>query len=352
MKIFKKIAYTIVSFLLFGAVIAGVANFLPNEIIFKIQNTEGVNAQQSQMFSQADSLYKKAKKMFHPWGLIADNNALGNMYEQKKYNDLKVLLPEIVKQKCSLDNKQIQEYCENIFYLNGLTQYRLGENKDLKDQKTFFEKSIFNFQKVLTINPENTWAKENIDFILQQYQKAQTKQADNKSSEKSSKSDKNQKENQGGTQEKQNREKGGEKGEEKKESNQNSSGQQQSEEEKGGEEQNSSGKQLSEEKGKEKNSKKEGNGEKSEESRLPKQMQQALDKVQQQLEEEQNQSQKGFNRSQSAAERNNIDVSDPFQMFNNDPFFQDFFGNDPFFSDTFRQKKFNKNIQDPNIKDW
>ena len=60
------------------------------------------------------------------------------------------------------------------------------------------------------------------------------------------------------------------------------------------------------------------------------------------MEDSEGQNQKAFNRSKSQQEQNE---SDPFDVFQNDPFLQSFFLNQS-------QYNFHKNLSEPNLKDW
>lgn len=303
----KKIFVSVGILTLMLATLFGTAFFLPNEVSFKIANLQGD--------------FAKAKMIFPHWKLLAENNELGELYTQKKYMDLTKKLDSISETTCNIQNEKISEFCANIFYLKGLTEYQLGKDEQAKKQKPLFEKAIAAFTKVMIMTPENSqayiWSKENIAFIQKKFVETQQKEQKKKDNSKKQKKKK-------------------EKGEQK-------SG----EEDSKSQENQGEGKSGESDKKSEKN---ENSSSEGGESRLPKQMQQALEQTQKKLEEEQK-SQKGFNRSQSAAEKNTKNT-DPFDAMRNDPFFQNFFGNDPFFQNSFGKKNFHKNIQNPNEKDW
>ncbi len=318
MKLSITIKKCIVIFISVGALIgiaAGVLFFLPNELMFKIYNAQAI-AQTDDMLAQ--SLFAKAKNTFPRWGLIAQNNSYGQLYLQQEYDELVVKLDKIIDEECNIESEEISEYCENIFYLNGLVQYRLGEKEEEEKQKDLYQKAIYDFQKALAINPENTWAQENIDFIMQKNQQQSEQQGQSSEGEE------------------------GEQGEQKDSEQQGS----QSEENKDGEQQQSEqqgqgGEGEGSEQGEQKGSEQGGTGDEGE-SRLPQDMQQALEDMQQQLEAEQGQ--QGFNRSQSAAQKNNLENQDPFEQM-----MQQFFGGNP---QTQGQKNLDQTIADPNEKDW
>lgn len=338
------------------ATLFGTAFFLPNEVSFKIANLQGD--------------FAKAKMIFPHWKLLAENNELGELYAQKKYMELVKKLDSISEKTCNIQNEKISEFCTNIFYLNGLTKYQLGKDEQAKKQKPLFEKAIAAFTKVMMMTPEDSqaymWSKENIAFLQQKFAETQQKEKKEKDEQKSGEQNESG-QNQNG--ESQNQEGQGKEGISERQDQEQRQGKQESgkennkqeDEQKSGEQ--SSELQKNQEEGRSEESDKKSeknendqngqNGNSSSEagkSRLPKQMQQALEQTQKNLEEEQK-SQQGFNRSQSAAEKNTQNT-DPLDAMRNDPFFQDFFGNDPFFQDSFGKKNFHKNIQNPNEKDW
>ena len=358
--------------LLISLVFAGTAWFLPNELNFKIQNFRGKFAQ--------------AKQVFPQWKLLAENNELGKAYEQKNYSAVKKNLAKILENECLLDQKVIPEVCENIFYLAGITDYRLGEKLSLQKQKPLFEKAIYEFEKVLALNPQNTWAKENIAFILkklaekQQAEKQKQQQNQQNKDQKNGDKSQNSQDQKGNSGQKNKEDQKSGKGQNKqdqpdqksgKQNSENSSAQNKSDNssaenkenpaknsdnsqdkqgQSGKNKQDSSDQKQGENPAKSDSQTGSSDQEKSNQpapSRLPQNIERALEQVQRDL--EQNQDQRGFNRSRSAAEKDKNS-----RDFFNDPFFDDFFGNDPFFNNFFGggQKHFHKNIADPNEKDW
>jgi len=326
LKIKKVIKFIGGIVVVFGMVL-GILYFLPNELTFKFYNTQAIAKNSSQ---EAKSLFDKATKSFSKWDLISKNNLLGKMYDEKKYKELENGVDEVVKDKCSVRQEKISEFCENIFYLDGLVQYRLGENLSGEEQKEYYQKAIDSFQKALTINNKNSWAKENIDFILKKFAKQQKQQSTSKDKKQNnSKDDKKQSKSQNKDTNKQSDKKQGN------EQNQNSENQSdKKQEEKGSSQENKNSSQNDKENKKANAQNKEGK------SRLPKDMQEALEQAQKQMEE--NQTQEGFNRSKSAAQKHKYDFADPF-----DQMVQDFFGDQ-----MFNRPNFTNEIQNPNEKDW
>jgi hypothetical protein len=354
MKIITKIAFGLI---LIG-VLGGVLTTFPNELALKFYNKKGVFAFEKKDWLNSRENFHQASLKFNPWQLAEKNNELSILYEQKKYSELNKELKNILKNDCSLSAPKIPSFCENIFYLAGLTQYRLGETLTTKEQKPFFERAIFEFQKTLALNPSNIWAKENIDFILKKFAEKQ-QQEQQKQDQKSDKNNKNSQEKN-----KDFSEQGAQENSTKNESEKENQSQQQSSskdvEQKDNQstsvDKNSSSSQNKEEQLSQNDKTSKSSAGKEEDSakneptpsRLPENIQQALEQTQQDLEQDKNQ--QGFNRSRSAAE-NNQNLKDPFQ----DDFFQNFFGNDPFFNNFFggrNEKKFHKNISNPNEKDW
>lgn len=355
----KKFITPILFSVLFIGISISVLSFFPNEMAFKIINEKGIESFSKGDFPSAKRYFEQGKEKFTHWNLVSKNNTLGILYAEKKYKKLEEELKKITKKECSFNQKSIPEFCENIFYLDGITQYRLGENFEKEKQKNIFKNAILDFQKALALNPKNIWAKENIDFILKKLQKKK----ENQSSTKNSKSKKNSKKDKEANQENkydknsskqsdmaknpQENKNGGTADENNKklsDSEENFQGEKNKKTEKNSEQSDSENS---------KNGKAQNESKKSETSsqasRLPKEIQDAIKQTQQNL-EDQSENQTGFNRSLSAAQ-NNKNNTDPFDTFQNDPFFQQFFGNDPFFNRSF-EKKFNKTISNPNEKDW
>ncbi len=317
----KKILFTIGCLILLLGVGVGVLYFLPNEMTFKVYNFKGITQTDD---AKALEFFQKAGESFPQWQLIAQNNELGRMYEQKQYEELEKKLSEKLTNECATEQEKISEFCENIFYLDGLVQYRLGENLQSKEQKEYFQKAIDSFQKTLAINNENTWAQENIDFILQKStQQEQQQQGEGEGQQQDGQNgEENEQEGQSQNQEGQ----GDEQGEGENQQGQEGD-EQQGEGENGGEGQTGA----------------EGEDGQEAESRLPQNIQDALERAQEEM--EQDQSQEGFNRSQSAAQKNNYKNQDPFEQM-----IQQFFGGSV--GAQMGQKNFTQEIQDPNEKDW
>lgn len=347
----KKILVTVTILLLLG--ISGVVlRFFPNEVTFKYFNRQGIITKNQQNLQKASRFFNQAEESFSPWGIASKNNELDLLYEEKKYSELKEKLQLILNKECSLSSREIPSFCENIFYLAGITQYRLGEKLDIKEQKPYFEKAIYEFQKSLALNPGNTWAKENIAFILKNFEEKQV-QKQQKPSDKDQKKD--------GEQDKKNKEsmnknssdknkqnkdidksKQGKK-DKKQSDSENKQAKSDNQEENNNQNNNDNDKGNDNQKSGEKATKKDN----PEPSRLPENIKQALEKAQKDLEQDKNQ--QGFNRSKAASEKDKQNGNDPFGMFGNDPFFQNFFGNDPFFNP---QKNLTKTITNPDEKDW
>ncbi len=331
----KKTILIIGTILMILGISDGVLTALSNELAFKFYNQQGISSFQKKEWTNSRENFEQVALKFRPWQLVGKNNELAVLCEQKKYSVLDKQLENILQNECSLSAEKIPSFCENIFYLAGLTQYRLGEELETKNQKPFFERAIFEFQKTLALNPQNTWAKENIDFIFKIFAEKQ-RQEQQKQEQKSG--GKNQSGKDDDKQDKQN-------------SNQNKNSNKQNE-------QQNSAKNLPNKD--EQSGQDEKNAENSVEgseknpaknqptlSRLPENIKQAIEQAQQDLEQDKNQ--QGFYRSRSAAEKDKQKSNNPFNMFENDPFFQNFFGNDPFFNS---HKKLTKTIADPDEKDW
>lgn len=319
----KKIFITTFGLSVILGIVFGILYFLPNEIMFKVYNALAVMQKNN---DKAITFFEKASEVFPKWDLIAKNNLYGRLYEQQKYEELSDKLNKIINKDCNVQSEKISEYCENIFYLQGLVQYRLGKNKSDNEQNKFYQNAIDEFQKTLAINPDNKWAKENIDFILQQSIEKQKQQQSTKSQkQQDSKDGKNSQDNQDSQ--------SGDKGKNKQDSQQKQNSQQNGQDEQG-------------EKSNKKNQNSEGTGKSDKDevgkSRLPQNIQDALEEAQKNMEK--NQGQEGFNRSKSAAQKNNYRNQDPFEQM-----IQQFFGGN-IGVDT--EKNFSQEIQNPNEKDW
>ena len=378
----KKGIIKVLAFLFPLMLAVGVAYFLPNELNVK---RHALAAQFATTPQEEKKEYEQMKTVFPKWGIISENNALGILYAEKKYEEVEKKISNILNKKCNLARDRISEFCANIFYLEGLTQYQLGKNLESKKQKPFFEKAIFSFAKVMAMTPKNSreyvWSKENIEFLQNKFRETQRKEKEQKGAKNQEKKnggkqgeeknkEKSAKEKSGGNNEKNGEQnnKGNEKsrkGEKEKQGDGASRENNASENKRGGNENNHNMQKAGDNKNqkgeasKKSSDDKQGGGGKNEDktknntssSRLPQEMQRALEQAQQQLEEAQK-SQKGFYRSQSAAQREKQDMSDPFGIFQNDPFFQEFFGNDPFFQNQFGKKRFTRQLRNANEKDW
>ena len=295
--------------------------------MFKIYNALAVMKKND---DKAITFFDSAGKAFPKWDLIAKNNLYGRLYKQQKYEELSGKLNKVIDKDCNMQNEKISGYCENIFYLQGLVQYRLGKDKNDNEQKKFYQNAIDEFQKTLAINPDNKWAKENIEFILQQSAKKQKQQQSDKNQKqqdgKDSKDGQNNQDNQDSQSENE--------GENKQDSQQKQNSRQNRQDEQG-------------EKSDKKNQNSEGTDKSDKDevgkSRLPQNIQDALEEAQKKM--EQDQGQEGFNRSKSAAQKNKYNNQDPFEQM-----IQQFFGEDMGIVNN--EKNFSKEIQNPNEKDW
>jgi len=315
----KKIVILVLFLLSLLVLISSIVLFLPNEMHFKLD--------------LAQKKFSSAQKVFPKFALIAQNNQLGLLYKSKKYEELEKEIKKVIDGQCSIENEKISEFCANIFYLEGLTNYQIGEKSEKEKQNELWQEAILDFSKVMTMNEEDSqkyiWSEENIEFIKNKLQ--------GNSQEDSSKKD--------DTAEQDTAEQG-EQGNSQEDSSEKDDTAEQGEQ--GNSQEDSSEKDNTAEQGEQGNSQ-EDSSEKDDtaeqgESRLPKEMQDAIEAEQKQLEEDQNNNQTGFNRSKYAADKNNLD--------NLDPFFQDFFGDDPFFQTQFSNNELTNQIQDPNLKDW
>ncbi len=320
----KKTILIIGTILIILGISGGVLTALSNELAFKFYNQQGISAFQKKEWTNSRENFEQVSLKFRPWQLVGKNNKLATLCEQKRYSAVNKQLENILQNECSLSAEKIPSFCENIFYLAGLVQYRLGEKLETKKQKPFLERAIFEFQKTLALNPQNTWAKENIDFILKNFVEKQ-RQEQPKQEQKSG--DKNQSGKDDDKQDKQNEQKNPAKNSSNKD------------EQSGQDEKNTENSVEGSEKNPAKNQ--------PAPSRLPENIKQAIEQAQQDLEQDKNR--QGFNRSKSAAEKNKQKSNNPFNMFENDPFFQNFFRNDPFFNP---HKNLTKTIADPDEKDW
>jgi hypothetical protein len=287
--------------------------FLPSEISFKKTIMDG--------------RFDEAKDIFPSWGVIAEARSLNGYYEKQQYDELESQIISAENEYCLMDFDTIPSPCDRIFYLHGLNRYQLGKNADKEEKRTLYEQAIRDFQKVMAMTDENSqeyiWAKENIGFLLNDFTQETQSQQNNSKGQDDQQNDN------------QNTQEDSDQGKAESEGQKNNEKQEGEAERNDQADQNTEGEESREEPG--------------DSSRLPQEMQEAMEKVQQQLEKE---GQEGFNRSASAAQKNNLKQQDPFDMMRNDPFFKQFFGNDPFFQGTMREPEFEQSIQDPNVKDW
>jgi len=323
---FKKYSNILFLFLIIflGFVAFVLANFLPNQLAWKIYNKKGI---EENNLNLKEKYFSQANKKYSQWKLAIKNNQLDTLYQKKEYKVLEKKINNILNNECSIKKqKEISEWCENIFYLNGLVKYRLGEQKKDLEQQKFFKEAIFNFQKSLKINPKNRWAQENIKFILNKLKKDKSKK-NTKNNQQKTKQENNQQNSNFKNNKKQNNN-----NKAKQKNNQNKN------QKRGKSNLQSKNNQVK-------------NNNSSAKSRLPQSIQKALKKREKELDKNQ-EKQIGFSRSKEQAKMN----QERFQSnpFANDPFFKAFFGNDPFFNQVFnnRKKNFRKNISNSDEKDW
>lgn len=298
-----------------------------NELFFKRNNQQGIISFQEQQYELAQENYQKSISFLPDWSWITENNISGVLYESKKFKEAETLYSKLAETKCNIaKNETISPFCENIFYGLGNTFYRLGESEKEEKQMNQWQNAIRNYQKTLQINSQNTWAKENIEFIQKklaepkaekQKQDSEKEKGDSQDSESDSKKDKS------------------------KEGKQHLEPEDEDFSEENKEEEN--GENESSEEGESSSDSKEGNIESEDQtgspqpSRLPLEMQKELEQYQKELEANESQNQQHFQRNSEAAEQNQN--KDPF-----DNLFQQFFGNSP--------QNFHKNLPNKDEKDW
>lgn len=349
--------------LVFGTMMLSGCSY-QNELVFKHYNKLGNNNFVQKEWDEALKYYQKAPEFQNHWNIISENNALAVAYEQGQFENLvKKQLPTALKQHCT--EGSLSPFCENLWYLTGNAYYRWGETKSDEAQKALWQSAVTAYKNALTINPQNTWAQENIDFILkkQQEQASSNEPTENKNSKdkKGGTSESEETNSESSSNENQKNDTAADSSEDQ--SNDSSSTDQsqadQATKPQSGASEGDSANQAengSEESGAESKSgsdEKSDTGEKSSPtpSRLPQQMQKQLQDYQKQLEQSESKNQDYFHRSKASAE--NQASQDPFaNFFPQGSLFKDFFGEDPF-QDFFGrgEKHFNKNLN-TDEKDW
>ena len=105
--------------------------------------------------NQKEFYFQEAEKRNPEWSLATEINRLDERYQKKEYDFLEKRLKEVEENDCSLKEEKISEFCENVFYLNGLVKYRLGEKEELGKKEEYFNEAVKEFQKTLLVNPQN-----------------------------------------------------------------------------------------------------------------------------------------------------------------------------------------------------
>lgn len=361
-RIKKNIQFLVLVLFILGLAFS-VFTYTKNELRFKYFNRVGIGEKNS---VEKEKYFHLAMLNKPEWALVTKSNKLDILYQEKKYEELKKKIDDIENNECSLNKKETSEFCENVFYLGGLVEYRLGQ-KDKEKEEEFNKKAIFEFQKTLDVNLKNIWAKENIEFLLKKNQelkkqKEEPKQKQGKGQDKKDDKNQNGKSGKDGEKHKQDQKNGQGKNNKENQKNEKRKGDEQKGQKGQSEKENKKNKEnginskssqnQNNQAGKKlenKNNQNQNGGK----SRLPSQIQRALEQQQKKLDQEQK-NQKGFARTKSKAERNKQLNHNPFSAFQNDPFFKDFFGNDPFFNQAFNQQK---NLRrdlggGEDVKDW
>lgn len=314
-----------------------------NELIFKGYNEKGIKYFQNQNYALAKESFQKSIEFLPKWELIADNNMQTTLYETKNYTEAEKKYYQLIETKCNIEKQQnISPYCENIFYGLGNTLYRLGEQKKEAEQKNKWQEAIKNYEKTLQINPDNVWAKENIAFIKKRLSEIENKEQQNDGQNKDGQNSKQENTNSNSKEKQDQSAADKEKQENGSDSNQTKN--------------NDNSQNTSDEKNADKQASKEGGNEEENNeiapSRLPEEIQKGLEEYQKQLEDSESQNQQFFQRNSNAQQNQNNDPLD--NLFENDPFFQEFFQDDAMMQQFFgnNQKNFNNNLPNENEKDW
>ncbi len=270
---------------------------------FAYVNKKGISEYRLGEYAHAQKLFARAGES-GAFEDIGQNNEGASLYKLEEFD--KAL--EKFAQAGAANAKDFR-----YFYNRGNAYYRMGEKLEDKDkQKELWQKSIASYEQALALSPNDQPTKDNLEFVkkklAQAEQQEQGKTGDGQGKEDQAKSEGNQdtkgsKEGQGAEQGKKN-----------------------GQDEQSGKEQDSQNAQGGQ------------SGEGQKDQGLTEKQRQELEYYMQQLQGDEKNIQQYFNRRGVSPNQEN----DPFDVFKNDPFFNQFFGS----QGTPSPK------EDPNQKDW
>lgn len=331
-KIHKRVHRSNYIIALAFLVLAVTTTFLllyPDVAFWKLNN-EANNYVRNNNFEKAQALYTKAKNINKRLGYIAQNNLATYAYNTQAYGDAEKNFEQAMRSGCHLADTHSAssstvsvtpedvggEHCGAIAYNLANTQYRVGEavsasTTDVEqtvststqvissETQDLWLSAIGLYQLELSLHPEDSDAKENIDFILQKLNASSTKAQEQ---QKQSKDGTSKDENSSDTSSSKDTSENAEKSEQQNDTSSNT--------------------------GQDARTKKDGNDPGNQSSsnaaqdgkRLSDQASQELDARMQKIEQQSRNLQKYFTQNPEAAPQTND--GNPF----NDPFFQSFFG--------------------------
>ena len=284
------------------------------EVWSRYQIEQGNEKFQKQYLAEAEAVYKKAEEHTEI-GYIATNNRGILEYLRQDFEKAEKVLQDSADKSCEQTPKD--RHCDEIYYNLGNAYYRLGEaSQDPSIQIDQWKQAVTSYQRSLQINSEDTEAKENLAFVQEKLQQAE--------SESSQQGQQAEASDQAGAEG--NHKEGGEEGE------------------KGGEEnaegeskEGASGTEEANEKAKKSAAEKA-----AEEAKygLSKGLEKQLEQYLEQMKQKEGRAQQHFQRNPESQK------NDPNDLFN-DPFFQQFMGGNPFQQD-FKGNGEGKELE----KDW
>ncbi|KKT35475.1 MAG: hypothetical protein UW24_C0008G0014 [Parcubacteria group bacterium GW2011_GWA2_44_12] len=283
---------------------------------FAYVNKKGISSYLLGDYAHAQETFAKASDI-GAFEDIAQNNQGASLYKLKEFDKAIEKFAQ-----ASATNSKDPRY----FYNEGNAYYRMGEkDADKANQKELWQKSIASYEQALALEPDDRQTKENLEFVKKKLE--DTKQEEQqKEQEQTGKDQQETGEQEKGTENQ--GEQGGQKGADR-EQNKSSEGQNQGESQKESKEQDE---QTQSGEGKIQ----EGNA--GEEQGLTEKQRQELEYYMQQLQGDEKNIQRYFNRRGISLNQEN----DPFDVFKNDPFFNQFFGS----------RGAPPLKEDPNQKDW
>lgn len=132
---------------------------------------DGIKAYDQSQYDKSIDIFKKQAKK-DPENKLYTFNLASSYYKNGNYEYANKTLEAI-------ENTEDTELQHNIFYNKGNTHYRIGEKtleRDKKQTITYWEQALKDYQTAIDLEPEDTNAKENYDFVKEKLDKLKEEQ--------------------------------------------------------------------------------------------------------------------------------------------------------------------------------